>query len=295
MLLATPSLSWVPIVPPQRAAFVPARSSTPTPSQPTYVRPNFSPPLSPAPPLHAYSFSFCRARQFFLHHPLFLRCAVVRSSPSVFWSLCSHTSLPHHCATCSDLRIPISHICTLFLPLSGISEYFSGLVYAFFARTRLYTQNRLSVSLSFAHLAVLQPLVLVFPLSLFPSPIILLFLFAPPLLSPLFLPSILFYFFFPLSVSISPFRPFFSSLSLSLSLQYFIHRRSTHFSRLIAVLRPVSRFPSSDALHARLVSHMSYNFFRVTLSIPFFTLLSSCSLSASSRKIIIYLLFPKCV
>lgn len=91
MLLATPSLSWVPIVPPlQRAAFVPARSSTPTPSQPTYVRPNFSPPLSPAPPLHAYSFSFCRARQFFLHHPLFLRCAVVRSSPSVFWSLCSH-------------------------------------------------------------------------------------------------------------------------------------------------------------------------------------------------------------
>lgn len=150
MLLATPSLSWVPIVPPQRAAFVPARSSTPTPSQPTYVRPNFSPPLSPAPPLHAYSFSFCRARQFFLHHPLFLRCAVVRSSPvGVLVSLLS-PSLPHHCATCSDLRIPISHICTLFLPLSGISEYFSGLVYAFFARTRLYTQNRLSVSLSFA-------------------------------------------------------------------------------------------------------------------------------------------------
>lgn len=203
-------------------------------------------------------------------------------------------SLPHHCATCSDLRIPISHICTLFLPLSGISEYFSGLVYAFLLEPRLYTQNRLSVSLSFAHLAVLQPLVSVFPLSLFPSPIILLFLFAPPLLSPLFLPSILFYFFFLYQSLFLPFA-LFSLLSLSLSLQYFIHRRSTHFSRLIAVLRPVSRFPSSDALHARLVSHMSYNFFRVTLSIPFFTLLSSCSLSASSRKIIIYLLFPKCV
>lgn len=135
-------------------------------------------------------------------------------------------SLPHRCATCSDLRIPISHICTLFLPLSGISEYFSGLVYAFFARTRLYTQNRLSVSLSFAHLAVLQPLVSVFPLSLFPPPlIILLFLFTSSLLSPLFLPSILFYFF---SLYQSLFLPFalFSLLSLSLF----------HFSTLFIVV-----------------------------------------------------------
>lgn len=286
---------------PQRAAFVPARSSTPTPSQPTYVRPNFSPPLSPAPPLHAYSFSFCRARQFFLHHPLFLRCAVVRSSPSVFWSLCSHLRsliIVQRAPICA-FRFLISVLC-FFLSLRYF-RVFQWSCLRLFARIRLYTQNRLSVSLSFAHLAVLQPLVLVFPLGLFPSPIILLFLFAPPLLSPLFPPfySLLpFFSSISLYFSLSPFFLFSLSLSLfslSLSLQYFIHRRSTHFSRFIAVLRPVSRFPSSDALHARLVSHMSYNFFHVTLSIPFFTLLSSCSLSASSRKIIIYLLFPKCV
>lgn len=302
MLLATPSLSWVPIVPPpQRAAFVPARSSTPTPSQPTYVRPNFSPPLSPAPPLRAYSFSFCRACQFFLHHPLFLRCAVVRSSPSVFWSLCSH--LRSLIIVLNVLRFAHSDFSYLYSVSSSLRYFrvFQWSCLRLFVRTRLYTQNRLPVSLSFAHLAVLQPLVSVFPLSLFPSPIILLFLFTPPLLSPLFLPSILFYFFFLYQSLFLPFA-LFSLLSLSLSFPFL---SLFHFSTLFIVVPRIflDLLPCSDRcrvfLQATLFMPVSS---RICLTIFFVSRCPSpflhcflLALSASSRKIIIYLLFPKCV
>lgn len=209
-------------------------------------------------------------------------------------------SLPHHCATCSDLRIPISHICTLFLPLSGISEYFSGLVYAFLFELGCIRKTGCLSHYPSLILSCYNRSYQFFPLSLFPSPIILLFLFTPPLLSPLFLPSILFYFFFPLSASISPFRPFFSSLSLSLSLFSLFH-----FSTLFIVVPRIflDLLLYSDRcrvfLQATLFMPVSS---RICLTIFFVSRCSSpflhcflLALSASSRKIIIYLLFPKCV
>lgn len=125
-------------------------------------------------------------------------------------------------------------------------------------------------------------------MSLFPSPITLP-LFTPPLISSSFLPLILPYFF-----SISP--CFSLSPYLSLSLSYFIHRRSTHFSRLLLCSNRCPVF-----LQAALFMPVSFLvcltiFFASCSPSPCFTLLSSCSLSLSSspRKIIIYLIFPKC-
>lgn len=214
MLLATPSLSWVPIVPPNvPRSYLRARVLLLHRSLRTFDRTSLP---------HSHLRHLCMPTHF-----LFV---VLASSFYIILSFFVAPScvLPRRCSGLSALTFAPSSLCNVlrfahsdFSYLYSVSSslrYFRVFQWSclrLFARTRLYTQNRMSVSLSFAHLAVLQPLVLVFPLGLFPSPIILLFLFALPLLSPLFLPSILFYFFFPLSVSISPFRPFFSSLSFT--------------------------------------------------------------------------------
>lgn len=131
MLLATPSLSWVPIVLPDvPRSYLRARVLLLHRNLRTFDRTSLP---------HSHLRHLCMPTHFLfvvLASSFYIILSFFVAPSCLLPRRCSglsalSPSLPHHCATCSDLRIPISHICTLFLPLSGISEYFSGLVYAF--------------------------------------------------------------------------------------------------------------------------------------------------------------------
>lgn len=169
MLLATPSLSWVPIVPPNvPRSYLRARVLLLHRNLRTFDRTSLP---------HSHLRHLCMPTHF-----LFV---VLASSFYIILSFFVAPScvLPRRCSGLSALTFAPSSLCNVlrfahsdFSYLYSVSSslrYFRVFQWSclrLFVRTRLYTQNRLSVSLSFAHLAVLQPLVSVFSFESFPFP-----------------------------------------------------------------------------------------------------------------------------
>lgn len=168
MLLATPSLSWVPIVPPNvPRSYLRARVLLLHRNLRTFDRTSLP---------HSHLRHLCMPTHFLL--------VVLASSFYIILSFFVAPScvLPRRCSGLSALTFAPSSLCNVlrfahsdFSYLYSVSSslrYFRVFQWSclrLFVRTRLYTQNRLSVSLPFAHLAVLQPLV-VFSFESFPFP-----------------------------------------------------------------------------------------------------------------------------